>query len=820
MPPLSVTWPPGSCAATSLSDMHVPSHLDRCALTGTDATDVVRMVAYIKGLTGLLQESLPWMEPLLAAHCAAQLGQLLSGVLVPVAQGALAMPPALDSAGTAATAFGLPPPSPSRARDDGLAMVPTPSGGVAPDSIFATLAEPPVGGAGGSSAALARGLGRLWKAKATSHRHNESSEAVVDIRSLTPPGATAEGEPEADDADTPGTPLGPPPQGIPADWTPSRVNDFQPDPYTRLRDWFASGTGNTPQKGAGPAPGGEPCAMAMLGAPPLDLDAPLATVMEGHTPRSGAGTPVPDSGSRQRPPRPGASPGGLAHVSAGSPSTNRGLPPLPRQSPQQQQQQHNTPGGTTDATGTEEAGRGEDVECTVSSASEQDPMELVGVQPGNQVHASLDSDNFARYQAGMPGYGYGHTGLCPQQLGAPQPPLGAAPAASFWLQEGGGHGGFAAPALDDHLTAAQAAAWSGHGDAPGSSAGGSGGGACLTNPLFVYPSEGGRLVAAGATNPPQQQRGRSPPPQGTVAIWVAGKSGGGAATHAPAPALPLHQEDGDLHMYGGAGLLGAYAPDTQALGTGEGAAAQPGGNASGANKKGSSRFRSIKKLFGIKRAPASSSGDNGTGKDSQQQQQLPHAGNYLCAPSEAVDRAQYGFDAPALGDLHVPNLNEHGNASHVSPMSVPPAIHGYGGVPLPYGGEQQQQYCMGVGEVGVVLDEVATGATASGQQERALREGLHRDGAFAVLSVGPGGGQHKEANGSGGVVGKGQQQQQQQLGRFLEVVAQASRQRDERSCSRLQRLAMELQVRKRRLGMGLGGHIRATCGGRSAWMTG
>ncbi|KAG2430073.1 hypothetical protein HXX76_010173 [Chlamydomonas incerta] len=771
----------------------------RCALTGTDATDTVRMVVYIKGLAGLLQDSLPWLEPLLAAHCAAQLGQLLSSVLAPTAQGALAMSPAPETTAAAAFgAFGLPLQSPPCARAiDGQATATTPGGGVAPDSIFAAATESAGGGAGGNSAALARGLGRLWKAKATSHRRDE---AIVDIHSLTAPGAT--GETDGDGADTPGTPLGPPPQGIPADWTPSRVNDFQPDPYTRLRDWFASGTGNTPQKGAGPVPGGDPSAATLLGAPPLDLDAPLATVMEGHTPRSGAGTPVPGSGNRQRPPRPGASPGGVARVSAGSPSAGRGLPPLPRQSPPQQLQQHNTPGGTTDATGTEEGGRGEDVECTVSSASERDPQELAGMQAGTQVQASLDldSDNFARYQAGMPVYhGVGDAGLCPLPLGAPPLPLlGSVPAAPFWFQQGGTDGDFAAPALENHFAAAQAAALSGHGGAPRSVAGGSGGGACLTNPLYVYPSEGGRLVATGATNPPEQHHhfGSSQPPQGTVGIWVAGRSGGGAATMAP-PTLSLPQEDGGLDMYGGAGLAGAYAADAQTGGKGEDAA-QPGSNAGGPNKKSSSRFKSIRKLFGIKRAPTSSGGEDGSGKDGsgkdlqqqQQQQQLSNAGSYVCAPPYT---AEFGFHAPALEDLHVPHVDGYSNASHVSVMPAAPAMRGYGGAPFPFSGEQQQ-YGMGTGEVGVVLDEAATGGAASGHQVSELHEGLHRDGAFALLSVGPptAGGQQKEAYGGGGSsLGKGQPKQ---MGRFLEVVAQASRQRDERSCRRLQQLAVELQL--------------------------
>ncbi|KAG2447917.1 hypothetical protein HYH02_007371 [Chlamydomonas schloesseri] len=783
--------------AEEAGDAVVLTSASRCAMTGADATDVVRMVAYVKGLAGLLQESLPWLEPLLAAHCAAQLGQLLSAVLAPVAQGTLAMPPAAEATGAAAAAaFGLPPPSPSRARGgDSI----TPSGGMsALDSNFAAATEPATSAAGGNSAALARGLGRLWKAKAASHRRNVSSEALDNLGSLTPPGAPNEAEPEADDADTPGTPLGPPPQGIPANWTPSRVNDFQPDPYTRLRDWFASG--NTPQKGAAAAAGGDAGAMALLGAAPLDLDAPLATVMEGLTPRSGTGTPVPGSGSRQRPPRPCASPGGVARVSAGSPSAIRGLPPLPRQSPQQQQQQqHNTPGGTTDATGTEEGGRGEDVECTVSSASERDPQELVGMQgAGHQAQASLDLDSgsFARYQGGMPGYGhgYGDSSLCPPpQLGAPPlPPLDAVPAAPFWLQQGGTDAGFGAPALDENFGGVQAAAVSGPGRAPGSVAGGSGGGgACLTNPLFVYPSEGGRLVATRATDPTAQQQHK-----GTVEVWVGGKSDGGAAASAAAPPpLALPQEDGGLHMYGGAGLLGAYAADAQAGGMGESGPAQPV-----PNKKSSSRFKSIKKLFGIRRAPNSTSGDGDSSKDVRQQYLTDGVG-YIAAPPEAAGAAHFGFDAPMLDDLHMSaHVDKYGNAAHLSPMSGAPAVHGFGGVPLPSGGEQQQHYGMAVGEVGVVLDE----ASASGHQESALHEGLNRDGAFAMLSVGPqgaGGAQHKE--------GAGGKAQQQQLGRFLEVVAQASRKRDERSCNNLQQLATELQMFLSSAGYALGSNGRA-----------
>ncbi|GFR47002.1 hypothetical protein Agub_g8685 [Astrephomene gubernaculifera] len=58
--------------------------LPRSAFTATDLPDVVRMVSYIKGLYGILNDNMTWLEPLLKAHCVSHLRQLATSVMVPV----------------------------------------------------------------------------------------------------------------------------------------------------------------------------------------------------------------------------------------------------------------------------------------------------------------------------------------------------------------------------------------------------------------------------------------------------------------------------------------------------------------------------------------------------------------------------------------------------------------------------------------------------------------------------------------------------------------------------------------------------------------
>lgn len=50
------------------------------------------MVTYIKGLHGVIIDNMDWLEPLLRVHCASHLGQLMTAVVGPVAQGVLGLP--------------------------------------------------------------------------------------------------------------------------------------------------------------------------------------------------------------------------------------------------------------------------------------------------------------------------------------------------------------------------------------------------------------------------------------------------------------------------------------------------------------------------------------------------------------------------------------------------------------------------------------------------------------------------------------------------------------------------------------------------------
>ncbi|KAG2482267.1 hypothetical protein HYH03_018783 [Edaphochlamys debaryana] len=281
--------------------------LSRCAFQASDMPDVVRLLSYIKGLSGLLREALPWIEPLLAAHCAAHLNQMAKAVVAPLSSGLLglgAAAPTPEAAAMAALANALggagnPLSAPSSARGGG------------PNSIFAAAteaagAEP--GGGEPDAAKLAVGLGRLWKAKAHARASLEAKE--------DPTPAASEPPPEVDQ------------QGA--------------DAYSRLRDWFAGGPTHAD----------------------ADLGAALYTVPEGLTPRSeisDAQPAVPTTagwGAPPRVPRPGDSPSappprgsgsgsGRAGFTAGRTSTSGRMQRTPR------------------TEGTESA-----VDCTVSSDGE------------------------------------------------------------------------------------------------------------------------------------------------------------------------------------------------------------------------------------------------------------------------------------------------------------------------------------------------------------------------------------------------------------------------------------------------------------------
>ncbi|GLC56456.1 hypothetical protein PLESTB_001106700 [Pleodorina starrii] len=565
----------GACAEHPQAKASIP----RCAFTPADMPDVVRMVSYIKGLHGFLNENMDWMEPLLRVHCAAHLAQLLNSIVTPVASGVLGVPqpPAAPSA--------LPPAGPSHQRRSLPAMVQTSYEGTrsklqflllsehsmlfphmsalnnsimlqmptghplsAPVSARGTGISVPTNTAGVSgegadpiaaeaaAASIAAGIGRMWKAKALRGRSRSTASSVEAMAPEPLPGSGAP---------APGGALAPPPAGgqtdmatlgpsqrttedsadtgnliasITADgmdWALGRPGEFRNDPYLRLREWFAAG-GTNPTGAANVA-----C-----------LNAPLQSVPEGQTPSSEKLSPVAPASVDAQAPRaamtPAAEAGSMA--AANTSSVHRGG--------SCDQNWAGSSGARLATTNTGTEGTEDGVECTVSSVSDCEGLmaaldsEEEACDSGTAVdecsHPQVAAAEPPKEAAAEPAPAQTpKTQAQAQQpwpaadLLWPQPPV---PSAS-WLE---GNAVSPAAAVNNTNVAVSAGGASGGPLTSRSPAGAprlTAPAALSTNPLYIYPSAAREAVA-------EQERA-------TVAIWIASEGGASAP-----PALAALEQAG------------------------------------------------------------------------------------------------------------------------------------------------------------------------------------------------------------------------------------------------------------------------------------
>ncbi|GLI70889.1 hypothetical protein VaNZ11_015913, partial [Volvox africanus] len=473
----------------------------RCAFTPTDMPEVVRLVSYIKGLHSVLSDNLIWMEPLLRIHCAAHLAQLLNSVVVPISSGALGLPqpvPVVPSVTIAASPTPQPrssqlPPlarvsgggtseaqplsAPSSARGTGTCSVNVP-----PSAGPAPAAE--VGDAGTEVVpSIATGIGRMWKTRAFRHGRTRSTVSSLEVMAseaahtgLPPPsGATRHSDilnfgpsqrTTEDSADTVNLIASITADGM--DWALSRPGECRNDPYARLREWFAAG-GN---------PHG--------GANVTCLNAPLQPVPEGQTPTSERlpSAATINSGCERKSRRsaiPQSAAEAASILAAGNTSSTAG-----------EQQWPGSSGARNATTGTD--GTEDGVECTVSSVSDCEGL-MAGLESEDEASNSgnakpvdgtrtglgervAEEAQEAKPQSQQPWPG--------ADLPWPQPPI---PSAS-WLS------GNAVSPVNATVSAGGASSNAGVGRSP--VAGGprvTAPAALSTNPLYVYPSAAREAVA-------------------------------------------------------------------------------------------------------------------------------------------------------------------------------------------------------------------------------------------------------------------------------------------------------------------------------------
>ncbi|GIL60377.1 hypothetical protein Vafri_14989 [Volvox africanus] len=475
----------------------------RCAFTPTDMLEVVRLVSYIKGLHGVLSDNMIWIEPLLRIHCAAHLAQLLNTVVVPISSGALGLPqpapvvpsvmiaaspttqprssqlPPLARASGGGTSEAQPLSAPSSARGTGTCTVNVP-----PSTVPGPAAE--VGDAGAEvMPSIAVGIGRMWKTRA--FRHGRTRSTVSSLEAMAseaahaglPPPSGATRHPDIlnfgpsqrtteDSADTVNLIASITADGM--DWALSRPGESRNDPYARLREWFAAGGSNP-----------------LGGANATCLNAPLQPVPEGQTPTSERlpSAATINSGC-ERKSRRNAIPQSAAEAASILAAGNTSSTACEQQWP-------GSSGARNATTGTD--GTEDGVECTVSSVSdceglmaglesEEEACDSGNAVSGDDTRAGLGERASEEAQEANPQSQQPWPGA---DLIWPQPPV---PSAS-WLS-----GNAVSPVNATTVSAGGASSNAGMGRSPVAGAPRVTAPAALsTNPLYVYPSAAREAVA-------------------------------------------------------------------------------------------------------------------------------------------------------------------------------------------------------------------------------------------------------------------------------------------------------------------------------------
>ncbi|EFJ40631.1 hypothetical protein VOLCADRAFT_121706 [Volvox carteri f. nagariensis] len=844
------------------------ANLPRCTFAPADMPDVVRMVSYIKGLHGVLTENMTWMEPLLRVHCAAHLAQLLNSIVLPVASGVLGMPQPAPIPTVVAAAVNNPQPrstqllplakvsceahplsAPSSARGTGTCSVLAAS--TVPVSAAVSGAAGDVGDAGtGTAAGVAANIGRMWKNKAL--RHGRTRSTVSSLEAMTTGGPQGSGPmpPAAGQMD--GLNLGPSQRttedsadtgnliaSITADgmdWAVARPAEFRNDPYARLREWFAAGGVN---------PNG--------GATMTSLNAPLQSVPEGQTPSSELHSPAPAGAAETQ-----------SRCAVVQESTEVGMmgatntPSAHRGSGEQQ-----WPGSscarmaaTTGTDGTEDG-----VECTVSSVSDCE-----GLMAGLDSEEACDSGT-----AMVDGVVAKETDKVQTHQQSEQQPWPAAdllwpappvPSAS-WLA-----GNTVSPPNANNIAVSAGGASSSAGVGKSPVAGGArvtAPAALSTNPLYIYPSAAREAVAeqeratvaiwiaseGGASAPPalatleqramvtritaegtiteeattpklEQQRQQELHDFGDVRISYCDDLGAtpqidsGVRQHScyegSTARLGSRPQDGTINGYSddlnlSQGQLDMPPHDFSDIGASYDGmttaqmhldTAAVAGHSHGAKKTASSPFKRIKKLFSKR---FSATGEKTTS-----------------AP--AGPTASVHYDETVIA----PGASDPALEAYYSGADYSTAVAGFSALPAPYLAESREIASLDIDSSALLGVQGANyGAhgigltghhppTLSGEfLPGVMEEAAARDGAVAVLSVGPSGqvlgaqteqqasgdtadtnaaggragGKTRPSAGGGGGVGlvKG-------AAAFLEVAARA---REEQSCLRLRVFASDMQ---------------------------
>ncbi|GIL80547.1 hypothetical protein Vretimale_16030 [Volvox reticuliferus] len=749
--------------------------------------------------------------------------------------------------------------APSSARGTGTCSVP-------PSAVMGPTPE--VGDVGADVVpSIAAGIGRMWKARAFRHGRTRSTvsslEAMASEAAHTamppPSGATRHSDilnfgpsqrTTEDSADTVNLIASITADGV--DWALARPGESRNDPYARLREWFAAG-GSNPHGGAAVT-----C-----------LNAPLQPVPEGQTPTSERlpSAATINSGCERKSRRslmPESAAEAASILAAGNASSTAC-----------EQQWPGSSGARIATTGTD--GTEDGVECTVSSVSDCEGL-MAGLDSEDEACDSGDAiaDDGTRPRPGDKVTAEGQApSPQPQQnpqqpwsgtdLLWPQPPV---PSAS-WLS-----GNAVSPANATTVSAGGASNNAGMGRSPVAGAPRVTAPAALsTNPLYVYPSAAREAVAekeratvaiwiaseGGALAPPALAGAEQDVVVATNRHTTAeGATGGEAITprvHQPRPQLDQRTHDlSDVQIGYGDDLGATPQVDSAARqhscyeGSNNRLAMRPCDDAPSAygddfrlshghldlpqpdftdthpslegaqtntdvvvapqpqvtKKPASSPFKRIKKLFSKRSAAVT-------------------VEKASAATGDQISSSQYDDTVIAAAGVSDPALEVYYGGA-----DFPATVAGFGALPAPYLadpreiasleldssallGMQGANYgAFGVGMAG------HNAPTASGEfLPGVMEEAAARDGAVAVLSVGPAGqvlgaqteeqpsGDSADSNAAGGRAG-GKPRTSAGGGlsggvggvvkgaaAFLEIAARA---REEQSCQRLRIFANEMQV--------------------------
>lgn len=593
---------------------------------------------------------------------------------------------------------------------------------MASNASLAAVGQPPASQPAVDSAAakdkdrLALGIGKLWRARAAAHKSptgtgvEQQPDAGPEERTPAPGcSSNSTGTPGADDCQS---------------------CDFTPDPFTRLRDWFASDRGNNPGMG-------------------LSLEGPLMPVPEGHTPRS-LGSDA--EAASQAPRSPGMDGhkqpyGSVDYGCVQSPSNHsqcRAASPAPsgqrsRLAPRGGGQVQQTPDDTDDG----EAA----LECSLSTINsgavgvrtpypEQDEQQSAYSPPHAEQPYAAAPWQPPVGSLGQPSSNYLAQYMVAEQASqlswlpaAPMDPYSAQSPSPFELElhhklaatdwaSSTGPGPVAEGTMDAAMDPRQAAALARL----------TGPASLNTNPLFLH----GSVFAQVAS---ESQGGAPPEPSdhASVGIWICSEGGTGpVTTGAPLEELAYQQQQQQQEE------------DQQG----------PAVDAAGAKRKGLGKFKTIKKLFGVSKRSLSAAGQ---GEAAQEDTRRSPGGNpadarYSSMPGAyggpAVSMPGGGWQEAASEDFAtaypggMPPLGPAPWQAAASPSkSVYASGHGTAG------GWQQGPMCDGEQLVQTARQEgaVAMVSISSGQQDT----GAGEQGAWKQWAAGADGGDTRASGGWG-----------------------------------------------------------------------